>query len=101
MTWGVEESVRQRFAAAGVSEDSVSFERATYRFTCGGTPSELLAQFRGYYGPTMNAFEAATADGREAELQDELETLFTAQNDSPRKDVTSIPATFLLVTVAK
>jgi hypothetical protein len=49
----------------------------------------------------MNAFEAATADGREAELQDELETLFTAQNDSPRKDVTSIPATFLLVTVAK
>jgi SAM-dependent methyltransferase len=101
MTWGVEESVIERFAAAGVSEDRVSFERAAYRFTCGGTPSELLAQFRLCYGPMMNAFEAATAAGREAELQDELEALFTAQNDSSRKDVTSIPATFLLVTVVK
>jgi SAM-dependent methyltransferase len=101
MTWGVEESVIERFAAAGVSEDHISFERATYRFTYGGTPSELLGQFRMYYGPTMNAFQAATADGREAELQDELEALFTAQNDSAVNDVTSIPATFLLVTVEK
>ena len=101
MTWGVEDDVTERFAAAGVPEDHISFERATYRFTYRGTPSELLAQFRTYYGPTMNAFEAATADGREAELQDELEALFDAQNDSPRNDVTSIPATFLLVTVVK
>jgi SAM-dependent methyltransferase len=101
MTWGTEDNVTERFVAAGVPEDHISFERATYRFTCGGTPSELLAQFRGYYGPMMNAFEAATADGRETELQDELEALFTAQNDSPRKDDTSVPATFLLVTVVK
>ena len=101
MTWGIEDSVIERFVAAGVTEDHISFERATYRFTYGGTPSELLAQFGTYYGPTMNAFAAATADGREAELQDELEALFTAQNDSPRNDVTSIPATFLLVTVVK
>ena len=101
MTWGIEENVIERFAAAGVPDDRISFERATYRFTYDGTPSELLAQFRAYYGPTMNAFEAATADGREAELQNELEALFTAQNDSEREDVTSIPATFLLVTVVK
>jgi SAM-dependent methyltransferase len=101
MTWGVEDNVIERFVAAGVPEDHISFERATYRFTYGGTPSELLAQFRVYYGPTMNAFEAATADGREAELQDELEALFTAQNDSLREDLTSIPATFLLVEVVK
>ncbi len=101
MTWGIEENVIERFAAAGVLEDHISFERATYRFTYGGTPSELLVQFRKYYGPTMNAFEAATAEGREAELQSELEALFNTQNDSLSNDSTSIPATFLLATVAK
>ncbi len=101
MTWGIEDEVIERFAAAGVSKDRISFERATYRFACGGTPSELLARFRTYYGPTMNAFEAATADGREAELSGELEALFDTQNDSPSSNSTSIPATFLLVTVVK
>jgi predicted Zn-dependent peptidase len=48
----------------------------------------------------MNAFEAAAANGREAELQTELETLFNSQNASLSKDATSIPATFLRVTVA-
>jgi hypothetical protein len=48
----------------------------------------------------MNAFEAAAADGREAELQAELEALFNAQNASSSEDVTSIPATYLRVTVA-
>jgi SAM-dependent methyltransferase len=101
MTWGTEESVIERFAAAGVPENHISFERATYRFTYAGTPSQLLGEFRQYYGPTMNAFEAASADGREAELLDELETLFDTQNDSPSTDSTSIPASFLLVTVVK
>src|SRR2546421_3673757 len=100
MTWGVEESVIERFAAAGVPEEKISFERDTYTFNFPGTPSELLAAFRTYYGPTMNAFEAATANGREAELQAELDALFNAQNASPSDDATSIPATFLRVTVA-
>ena len=56
--------------------------------------------FRTYYGPTMNAFDAAAADGREADLQAELESLFNAQNTSANEDATSIPATFLRVTVA-
>jgi SAM-dependent methyltransferase len=101
MSWGVEDNVIERFAAAGVVEDQISFERATYTFTHPGSPSQLLAQFRKYYGPTMNAFESATADGRQLELQAELEALFNAQNESPENDVTSIPATFLLVSVAK
>ena len=63
-------------------------------------PSELLAAFRAYYGPTMNAFEAAEASGRTDELQRELEALFNSQNASPTDDATSIPATFLRVTVA-
>jgi hypothetical protein len=100
MTWGVEENVIERFAAAGVPEEKISFERDTYTFTYPGTPSDLLAAFRTYYGPTMNAFEAATADGREADLQAELDALFNAQNASPSDDATSIPATFLRVTVA-
>ena len=100
MTWGVEDNVIERFASAGVPEDKISFQRDTYTFNFPGTPSQLLAEFRTYYGPTMNAFEAATANGRETELQAELETLFNDQNASNSKDHTSIPATFLRVTVA-
>jgi len=100
MTWGVEDNVIERFVGAGVPEEKISFERDTYTFNFLGAPSELVALFRTYYGPTMNAFEAAAANGREAELQAELEALFNAQNTSPSGDATSIPATFLRVTVA-
>jgi SAM-dependent methyltransferase len=100
MTWGVEENVIERFVGAGVPEEKISFERDTYTFNYPGTPSELVGLFRTYYGPTMNAFEAAAANGREADLQAELEALFNAQNASPNGDGTSIPATFLRVMVA-
>jgi hypothetical protein len=100
MTWGVEDEVIERFAAAGEPREKISFERDTYTFNFAGSPSEFLASFKQYYGPTMNAFEAAAADGREAELEAELEALFNSQNASPSPDATSIPATFLRVTVA-
>ena len=100
MTWGVEENVIERFTAAGVPEEQISFARDTYTFSLAGAPSELLARFRTYYGPTMNAFEAAAANGREADLQAELDALFNSQNASPSKDATSISATFLRVTVS-
>ncbi len=100
MTWGVESNVIERFAAAGVPEEQVSFARDTYHFNSAGAPSDLLAVFRTYYGPTMNAYEAAEANGRGADLQNELELLFNGQDVSPSKDATSIPATFLRVTVA-
>jgi SAM-dependent methyltransferase len=100
MTWGVEDNVIARFVGAGVPEEKISFERDTYTFNFPGAPSELVGLFRAYYGPTMNAFEAAAANGREADLQAELETLFGAQNTSPSEDATSIPATFLRVSVA-
>ena len=98
MTWGVESDVTERFTAAGVPEDAISFERATYTFDHPSTPSEFLAEFREYYGPTMNAYAAAAADGREDALHAELDALFNEQNTS--SDATSIPATFLSVTVA-
>ena len=100
MTWGVEDNVIERFVAAGVPEENISCERDTYTFNFPAAPSELVAVFRAYYGPTMNAFEAAAADGRDAELHAELDALFTGQNTSPIEDVTSIPATFLRVSVA-
>ena len=99
MTWGAEENVIERFAAAGVPQENISFERDTYTFEYPGPPAELLALFRTYYGPTMNAFEAAAADGREADLQAELEALFESQNANEDGATTSIPATYLRVTV--
>jgi SAM-dependent methyltransferase len=99
MTWGVEDNVIERFTAAGVPAEQISFQRDTYTFNFPGKPSELVAAFRTYYGPTMNAFEAAKANGREAELEAELDTLFNEQNTSD--DATTIPATFLRVTVER
>lgn len=99
MTWGVEEEVSGRFTAAGISEDRISCERGTWTFEHPGPPSELLAIFRDYYGPTMNAFAAAAKDGKADQLQAELEALFDEQNTS--EDATSIPTTFLRVTVTR
>jgi SAM-dependent methyltransferase len=100
MTWGVEGDVIERFAGAGVPEEKISFERDTYTFNYPAPPSEFLGEFKTYYGPTMNAYEAAAANGREAELNAELDALFNSQNTSPSEELTSIPATFLRVTVA-
>ena len=100
MTWGIDDTVIERFGAAGVPADRISLERDTYTFDFPGTPSQLLALFREYYGPTMNAYAAAAAAGREADLQAELDALFDEQNASTEPGATSIPATFLRVTVA-
>jgi len=101
MTWGVDSNVIDRFGTAGISQEKISCVRDTYTFNYPSAPSDLVAAFRTYYGPTMNAFEAAAKNGREADLQQELEALFQQQNKSPDKDATSIPATFLRVTVSR
>lgn len=99
MTWGIEDTVAERFVGAGVSLDRVSFARDTYVFNHAGPSSGLVDAFRNFYGPTMNAFDAAQKDGRAESLHQELDALFNAQNTSGRPDSTSIPATFLRVTV--
>ena len=101
MTWGIEDNVVERFGSAGVPKDQISFARDTYTFNFPGTPSEFLDVFQGYYGPTMNAFEAAEKNGRAGELRRELEALFTGQNKGPSNSSTSIPAAFLRVTVVR
>jgi SAM-dependent methyltransferase len=99
MTWGIDQHVIERFTAAGVPPENISFERDTFTFNFPGKPSALVDEFRKYYGPTMNAFDAAEKNGRSADLQKELEELFNSQNKGPNENKTSIPATFLRVTV--
>ena len=99
MTWGIESNVIERFGAAGIAREKISFAKDTYTFTFSGAPAEFVAEFRNYYGPTINAFAAAEQRGKSADLQQQLETLFERENRSQVEGSTSIPATFLKVTV--
>ncbi len=101
MTWGMENNVVERFGSAGIPQDKISFERSTYEFHYEGSPPQFVDDFRKYYGPTMNAFDAAEKAGRAEDLKRELDELFTSQNRSKKNGSTSIPATFLKVTVVR
>ena len=101
VTWGMEQHVTERFAAAGISPDRIAFERDTWIFDYAGTPAQFVDLFRRYYGPTMNAFAAAASNGRAGNLQTELEELFADQNTSGTPDRTIIPATYMRVTVTR
>ncbi len=101
MLWGVESNVTERFENAGVAKENISFARDTFTFNAPYSPTELVNTFKTYYGPTMNAFEAAEKNGKALELQNELEVLFNSQNKSKTSNTTSIPATFLRVTVIR
>ena len=99
MTWGVESNVIERFEAAGVLRDGIVFKRETFTFRSTNSTNDLVSDFRNFYGPTMNAYDAAAKNGRTAELQKELEALFHSHNQSGNANSTSIPASFLHVTV--
>jgi len=100
MKWGLESEVIERFTSVGVARDEIICERDSYGFDYAGTPEQFVAEFRTYYGPTMNAFAAATQSGREQALNQELEALFRAHDVSSDPQRTRIAATFLRVTVA-
>lgn len=101
MLWGVEANVIERFGAAGIAPENISFVRDTYTFIAPFSPKAFVDRFKNYYGPTMNAFEAAEKNGKADELQRELEELFIRENRSSDPEKTSIPATFLRVTVTR
>jgi SAM-dependent methyltransferase len=84
MTWGIESNVIERFAAAGVPAEKISFFKDTYSFKAPGPPAAFLNDFRQYYGPTMNAFAAAEQNGKTEELHKELEALFARETRSAR-----------------
>jgi len=99
MLWGIEDNVVERFANAGVSKENISFDRDTFMFKATFSPSDFLDRLKNYYGPTMNAFEAAEQNGKALELYAKLEDLVNRQNTS-NENSTLIPATYLRVTVS-
>jgi ubiquinone/menaquinone biosynthesis C-methylase UbiE len=101
MTWGVDAHVIERFGRAGVPPANISMVKDTYSFISPDkSPAQIIESFRRFYGPTMNAFEAAQKSGTVDKLHKELVDLATAQNT--RNDGgTSIDATFLRVTVRR
>ncbi len=99
MTWGVESNVVERFGQAGVPKERITSEKDTFTFKAACSPAECMGLFKNFYGPTMNAFEAAEKNGKLADLQQELTELFNSQNQASSPGSTSIPATYLRVTV--
>lgn len=100
MTWGVETHIVERFGQAGVPREKISMVKDTFTFVSPDKgPTEVIELFRRFYGPTMNAFEAAQKSGIEGQLQNQLLELATAQNQGTDGG-TSISATFLRVTVS-
>ena len=72
----------------------------TFRFISPDqSPTQVIESFRRFYGPTMNAYDAAEKNGKVEELHSQLVELAKAQNTSTGGG-TSIPATFLRVTVS-
>ena len=99
MTWGVESHIVERFGQAGVPIEKISMVKDTFHFVSADkTPASLIESFRQYYGPTMNAYEAAEKNGKVDELHRQLVELAQAENRSVNGG-TSISATFLRVTV--
>ena len=101
MTWGIDGNVIERFAGVGIPPENISCVKETYTFEFPDTPAKFLETFRTFYGPTMNAFEAAEKAGRVDSLQNELTVLFDSQNQSARQGMTIIPVSYLRVTVGK
>jgi ubiquinone/menaquinone biosynthesis C-methylase UbiE len=99
MLWGVDSHVVERFGQAGVPKERVSMTKDTYYFVSASkSPADFIGLFRRFYGPTMNAFEAAAQNGKAEELHHQLLDLAKAHNRST-DDGTLIPATFLRVTI--
>ena len=100
MTWGVENQITERFVQAGVPAEKISMKRDTYYFVSPDTsPTKFIEVFETFYGPTMNAVDAAQKNGKAKELHDQLVDLAKTQNKSSDAG-TLIPATFMRVTVS-
>src|SRR4051812_39050495 len=64
MLWGVESHIVERFGKAGIPKENISLKKETFTFKASYSPVEFVKQFKNYYGPTMNAFEAAEKNGK-------------------------------------
>ena len=99
MTWGIKDNVIERFGQAGILKENINCTEDTFTFRASCSPEDFVQIFRHYYGPTMNAFDAAEKNGNTAALEQELISLFRSQNKALSANTTIIPATYLRVTV--
>jgi ubiquinone/menaquinone biosynthesis C-methylase UbiE len=100
MTWGVDSQIIERFGQAGVPRERISMTRDTFHFISPNkNPMQVIDLFRRFYGPSMNAYDAADKNGKVAELHAQLVELAESQN-TVNHGTTSIPATFLRVTIS-
>ena len=100
MTWGVEAHIIERFGQAGVPKEKITMVKDTYSFiSTDKSPTEFIELLERFYGPTINAVEAAQKNGKVIELHNQLLELAKTQNKSTDGS-TSIPATFMRVTVS-
>ena len=97
--WGVDTHIIERFGKAGVAAEKISMVKDIFYFESPDkSPADVIETFRRFYGPTMNAFDAAEKNGKVEELHQQL--LDLAKTHNRRKNGgASIPATFLRVTV--
>ena len=99
MTWGVDSHIIERFGQAGVPKEKISMTKDTFHFVSpDASPANFIDVMESFYGPTMNAVDAAKNNGKMEELHKQLLELVQAQNKSTDGG-TSIPSTFLRVTV--
>ena len=99
MYWGVESHIVERFEQAGVPKENIRMEKDQFIFRAPDKgPAEVIEMFRTFYGPTMNAFDAAEMEGKADELKNQLIALVESQNTRTGGG-TEMPATFMRVTV--
>src|SRR4051812_5881056 len=100
MTWGAESHIVERFEQAGVRKENISMVRDTFYFASPDkSPAQFIELFETFYGPTMNAVEAAEKNGKAQDLHNQLVELAKTQNKTG-EDGVLIPATFMRVTVS-
>jgi ubiquinone/menaquinone biosynthesis C-methylase UbiE len=100
MTWGVDTHIIERFGQAGVPKEKISMVKDAYSFISADKgPARFIELLERYYGPTMNAYDAAQKNGKVDELHRQLLELAKAQNKSGEAS-TSMPATFMRVIVS-
>ncbi len=100
MNWGVDTHIIERFGQAGVPREKISMVKDTYSFiSTDKSAAQFVELLERFYGPTMNAVDAAQKNGKMEDLHKQLLELAKAQNKGTDGS-TSIPATFMRVTVS-
>src|SRR5712691_3223599 len=72
MTWGVDTHIIERFGKAGVPREKISMVKDIFYFKSPDSPTHFIESFERFYGPTMNAVEAAQKSGKVEELHKQL-----------------------------